>query len=127
MITSGSKNSTKDCSKINDNLEENFKKTPTELIIVYNNSNSNFNLNTEKKYENQKEDNKKEISEESSENYQNIKYILDKGIHRRNDDKLRKISEQITNNITNLQGSSEIFIIEDNKAIKKIKKKIQLK
>ena len=120
---SNSKNSTKDCSKINDNLEENFKKAPTELIIVYNNTNSNFNLNTDKNTENQKEDNKNENMKEIIENYQNIKYILDKKINRRNDNKLRKISEQITNNITNLQGSSDIFIIEDNKAIQKIKRK----
>ena len=122
---SDSKNSTRDCSKITNDLEKNFKKLPTELIIVYNEN--NLNLNKDIKIKQQNEDSKQQIincniTSENSEDFKNDRNIIQKKINKRNSDKLNIKDEEIDTNIINMQGSSDIFIL-NNKIMKANKKK----
>ena len=120
---SNSLNSTKNNSKANNTLEEQFKKVPTEVIIVCNNIQTNINNiniagNNADSNSNRDIKNKNNSNEEYKENEKNVK-------NRRNEKNEDKIRNTITN--SNPQDSADIFIMKENKKFNKKLKNIDNK
>ena len=102
---SNSFKSTKNSSKImGHNREENFKKEPTQLIIIFNNNNRNNNINNNI------------VNEDNNNNIYNIRKETNIKINEEIDEE-----NEFRNKINNPQNSADIFIIDNNRKIKKNK------
>ena len=130
---SNSLNSTIDNSKIDEeSKKESFKKVPTQVIIISNNSININEINNVNNINNNNEiENGQYIHTENS-NHIFLNEILNdnissKKINNKNKDNEKKINKtydkEINNNISSQQNSAEIFILEDNKKINKKKNK----
>ena len=119
---SNSFKSTKNSSKILEQIEEgNFKKEPTDLIIVSNN-NKNLNVNTNANINNIENDDNNNNVYTIQINPNGKKNNLKKENNIRITEKTDG-ANQNKNIINNPQNSADIFILDDNRIIKKLKKK----
>ena len=126
---SNSLNTTKNSSIFNkDAGEEKFERVPTDLIIVYNNNNiiiNNINdiknnINTKNINNESSNGNKSFIIKHKNlkDNFNNINIENE---NKRKNSKTEENEENNINNSYNVPSSTEIFILEDNKKLKKNK------
>ena len=133
---SNSLNSTKNESKINkDAVIDKFKRVPTEIIIVDgnkindannidNNNMNNKNDNIEKFGDIDKENNSSRfMSNNKSKDFRKASEYININFEKEKESNkiYSNIEDNKSNSISNPQSSNEIFILKDNKTMKKVK------